>query len=337
MHEARLYEKRENNSVRCNLCAHRCIIQNNRRGLCQVRENQNGQLISLVYGTVIAEHVDPIEKKPLFHFLPGSHAFSLGTVGCNFHCRHCQNADISQYPQEHQGAIPGSKRTPQEIVTRALESGCTSIAYTYNEPTIFMEFAYDTAVLAHKNGLKNIFVSNGYMTPEATEFIAPVLDAINIDIKAFTDTFYKNICQARLAPVLESVALMHARDIWVEVTTLVIPGHNDTGEELKKIARFILSVDPSIPWHVTQFYPTYLMTDRERTPTKTLHNARDIGHKEGLVHVYEGNIPGTGNENTYCPGCGALCIERYGFRIISQHIKDGHCPSCGEKINGVFG
>ena len=336
MYEAQLYEKHPDAKVRCNLCAHRCTIPNKKRGLCGVRENRDGTLISLVYGKIIAEHVDPIEKKPLFHFLPGSKAFSIGTVGCNFHCSHCQNADISQYPQEHHGAIVGTTSTPQEIVDRAMETGCSSIAYTYNEPTIFMEFAHDTAILSRKNGLKNVFVSNGYMTPEATDFITPCLDAINIDIKAFTDTFYKNICKARLAPVLESVQRMYDKGIWVEVTTLVIPGLNDSDEEFKEIADFIASVDPEIPWHVTQFFPTYLITDRGRTPAATLHRARTMGKKRGLRNVYEGNIPGTGDENTYCPECGALCIKRHGFHIVSQNMTKERCPLCGKKIMGVY-
>lgn len=336
MYEAQLYEKYPEAKVRCNLCAHRCTIQNGRRGLCGVRENREGTLISLVYGKIIAEHVDPIEKKPLFHFLPGSKTFSIGSVGCNFHCRHCQNADISQYPQEHHGEIVGASRAPQEIVRKAVKAGCTSIAYTYNEPTIFMEFAHDTAIIAREHGLKNVFVSNGYMTPEATDWISPYLDAINIDIKGFSDTFYKEICKARLAPVLESVQRMHDRGVWIEVTTLVIPGLNDSDEEFKKIADFIASVDPEIPWHVTQFYPTYLMTDRGRTPAATLRRARTIGKREGLQHVYEGNIPGTGDENTYCPECGALCITRHGFQIVSQNMTKGRCPECGQKINGVF-
>lgn len=336
MYEAQCYEKRPDTKVRCTLCAHRCSIANNQRGLCGVRENRDGTLFSLNYGKIIAEQVDPIEKKPLFHFFPGSKAYSVGTVGCNFHCRHCQNADISQYPQEHHGAIVGKTRTPRELVARALETGCKSIAYTYNEPTVFMEFAHDTALLAKENGLKNVFVSNGYLTPEAMDFICPHLDAINIDIKAFSDIFYRDICQARLAPVLQSVQIMHDRGVWVEVTTLVIPGLNDSDEELQKIADFIASVDPEIPWHVTQFYPTYLMTDRGRTPAATLHRARSIGKERGLAHVYEGNIPGTGDENTYCPTCGALCIERNGFHVVSQNMTEGICPLCEQTIRGVY-
>jgi pyruvate formate lyase activating enzyme len=336
MQEAVLYEKKEGNKVRCGLCAHRCVIKDTHRGICGVRENRDGKLMSLIYGKIIAEHVDPIEKKPLFHYLPGTKAFSIGTVGCNFHCKHCQNADISQYPQEHEGAIIGHSRTPRQIVDRALESGCASIAYTYNEPTVFMEFAHDTAELAAKQGLGNVFVSNGYMTREAAEYIAPFLDAINIDIKGFSESFYLDVCKARLAPVLETVSTMRELGIWTEVTTLIIPGYNDSDKELEQIADFIVSVDPYIPWHVTRFYPAYLMSDIAPTPTATLQKARDIGRSKGLVYVYEGNIPGGGDENTYCPECGALCVERSGFGIVANSITDGRCPVCKAKLHGVL-
>lgn len=336
MQEAVLYESREDLKVRCQLCAHRCIISPGHRGLCGVRENQNGTLVSLVYGTIIAEHVDPIEKKPLFHYLPGSTTFSIGTVGCNFHCTHCQNADISQFPQEHAGSIVGQKRTPRQIVDKALAHGCASIAYTYNEPTVFMEFAHDTAKLAAQHGLGNIFVSNGYMTPEAAQYIAPYLDAINIDIKGFSPSFYKNVCKARLEPVLDTVRTMHDLGIWVEVTTLIIPGHNDSDQELERIADFIVSVDAHIPWHVTRFHPTYMMTHVPSTPVTTLQRARQMGLARGLVHVYEGNIPGTGDENTYCPQCGALCVQRYGFGIKANELEQGRCPQCGARLHGVF-
>jgi pyruvate formate lyase activating enzyme len=336
MQEAVLYEKLEGNKVRCGLCAHRCVIGNNRRGICGVRENREGTLVSLVYGKIIAEHVDPIEKKPLFHYLPGTKAFSIGTVGCNFHCKHCQNADISQYPQEHEGAIIGHSRTPAQIVDMALTSGCASIAYTYNEPTVFMEFAHDTAKLAAKQGLGNVFVSNGYMTREAAEYIAPLLGAINIDIKGFSESFYKEICKARLDPVLQTVRTMHELGVWVEVTTLIIPGHNDSDEELGQIADFIVSVDPYIPWHVTRFYPAYLMTDVAPTPTTTIKRARSIGRAKGLAYVYEGNIPGQGDENTYCPECGALCVERSGFGVTANKIIEGGCPECKARLHGIF-
>ena len=329
------YEPMPESKVRCNLCNHRCKIREGKRGICGVKENRGGTLYSLVYGKVIAEHIDPIEKKPLFNFLPGSKAFSIGTVGCNFRCKHCQNFDISQHPHEHKGEIIGAKRTPEQIVEATKATGCRTIAYTYTEPTIFYEFAYDTAVLARNEGIKNVFVSNGYMSAEAAHQIAPYLDAINIDLKAFTDKFYKEICGAHLNPVLQTIRMMKALGVWVEVTTLIIPGLNDGEQELRDIARFVKSVSPKIPWHVTQFYPSYKLLDLPRTPLVTLRRAREIGMEEGLRYVYEGNVPGEGGENTHCYVCGALLIERYGLELIGNRLQDEKCPECGTKIDGV--
>jgi pyruvate formate lyase activating enzyme len=336
MKEAMFYESMTENRVRCNLCNHRCKIKERKRGVCGVRENRGGKLYSLVYGKIIAEHIDSIEKKPLFNFLPGSRAFSIGTVGCNFHCKHCQNSDISQYPHEHGGEIIGQDRTPDQIVTAAKAAGCETIAYTYTEPTIFYEFAYDTAVLARKEEIKNVFVSNGYISAEAARQIAPYLDAINVDLKAFTDKFYKEVCGARLNPVLETIRLMKELDVWVELTTLIIPGLNDGEQELRDIARFVKSVDQEIPWHVSRFYPAYKLLDRPSTPAATLRRAREIGMEEGLRYVYEGNVPGEGGENTHCYACGARLIERYGLTLTRNRLQDGKCPGCGAEIDGLF-
>lgn len=336
MKEALFYQKGEEQKVTCNLCSHRCRIKKGKRGLCGVRENRDGILYSLVYGLLVAENCDPIEKKPLFHFLPGSLSYSISTVGCNFRCSHCQNYNISQFPHDNEGRVTGALRSPEDIVNAAEKNDCKSISYTYVEPTIFYEFARDCSILAHKRGLKNVFVSNGYMTPEVTRDVAPLLDAINIDIKAFTDEFYKKVCKARLQPVLDNVRLMHELGVWVEVTTLVIPGWNDSDEELREIARFIKSIDPRIPWHVTGFYPTFKMTDRGPTPAASLRTARNIGMNEGLLYVFEGNIPGMGGENTFCPSCKKEIITRYGFSISSMKMIDGKCSSCGENINGVW-
>jgi len=272
----------------------------------------------------------------LFNFLPGSRAFSISTIGCNFRCLHCQNYNISQYPHARKGEISGAERTAESVVEDAVRSGCASVCYTYVEPTIFYEFAYECSLLAHEQGLKNVFVSNGYMTPEVTRHLAPVLDGINIDIKAFTDDFYKKVCKAGLQPVLDNVRLMHELGVWVEVTTLIIPGLNDSEEELRAIARFIHSVSPAIPWHVTAFHPTYKMMDRQATPVATLQKARKIGQEAGLRYVYEGNIPGKGGENTYCPGCGTELISRFGFSISKNDLADGHCMQCGQPIDGVW-
>jgi pyruvate formate lyase activating enzyme len=331
--EALLYKKIGEGQVECALCSHRCKISPGKRGLCKVRENRDGILYSLVYGRIIARNIDPIEKKPLFNFHPGSRSFSIATVGCNFHCLHCQNYDISQYPKEH-ADIPGEEVTPEKVVGEAEIAGCESIAYTYTEPTIFFEFAYDCARLARKKGIKNVFVSNGYATPEATRLIAPYLDGNNIDLKG-DDDFYRKICGARMQPVLDTIKLMKELGVWVEVTTLIIPSHNDSVDFLKWVADFIKSVDSAMPWHVTQFYPTYKLMDQPRTPIETLRLAREIGLKTGLKYVYEGNVPGEGGENTYCPSCGALLIERFGFTLKDIRLKNSACPDCGTNIDGI--
>lgn len=336
MQEALFYEQVPDREVICHLCNHNCHIREGGRGICGVRENENGTLYSLVYGRLVSENVDPIEKKPMFHLLPASRSYSIATVGCNFRCLHCQNYQISQYPRMHDGAIPGRLTEAAEVIEGAARQACASISYTYVEPTIFYEFAYDCCVLARGRGIKNVFVSNGFMSPAVTRQLAPVLDGINIDIKAFTDSFYKKVCKARLQPVLDNVRLMRELGVWVEVTTLIIPGWNDSPEELRDIARFLKGVDPAIPWHVTAFYPTFQMTDRERTPASTLRTARQIGLEEGLRFVYEGNIPGEGGENTYCPACGAELIGRFGFSIERNSLADGQCPACGETIEGVW-
>ncbi len=333
MKEAMFYERLGDRKVRCYLCAKHCIISPSKRGICAVRENIDGTLYSLVYGKVIARHIDPIEKKPLFHFYPGSRSYSIATVGCNFRCLHCQNYDISQYPKVYHD-IPGEDMAPEDVVREAEMTGCESISYTYTEPTIFFEFAYDCARLAHEKGIKNVFVSNGYTSPEATRAIAPYLDGNNIDLKG-NDDFYKKIAGARLQPVLDTIKLMKELGVWVEVTTLIIPTYNDSDEFLRWVAEFIRSVDPSMPWHVTQFYPTYKLTDQPRTPVNTLRKAREIGLKAGLKYVYEGNVPGEGGENTYCPSCGELLIERFGFSLMAIKMKDSLCLKCGTRIDGI--
>jgi pyruvate formate lyase activating enzyme len=336
MKEALFYEKTNDNNVVCRLCNHHCRIKEGRRGVCGVRENRAGALYSLVYGRVVSENIDPIEKKPLFHVFPGSLSYSIATVGCNFKCDHCQNYQISQYPHMHGEKIIGAERTAEEIVDAAVQANCRSISYTYVEPTIFYEFAYDCCLLARKKEIRNVFVSNGYMDHEVTRHLAPVLDAINIDIKAFSEKFYKQVCKAQLAPVLENVRLMHALGVWVEITTLVIPGWNDSAEELSNIAKFIKNIDPTIPWHVTGFYPTFKMLDRQRTSVDSLSLARDIGEKEGLDYVFVGNIPGAGGENTNCPGCGQTLIQRCGYTIEKNNLANGQCPSCNRQIQGIW-
>ncbi len=331
-----LQEAKDGKKVLCGLCSHRCLIPDGHRGICAVRENRDGVLYTLVYDKLIARNIDPIEKKPLFHFLPGSRSYSIATPGCNFRCKHCQNADISQLPRDHGGMIVGEPFTPEQIVAAAQAARCASISYTYTEPTIFFELAYDTARIAAAKGLKNVFVTNGYITPEALETIRPFLHAANIDLKGLTDGFYRNICGARLQPVLDAIRLYKQFGIWIEITTLVIPGLNDSDAELRGIAQFVKSVGEDVPWHVSAFYPTYKLTDRPGTPRSTLQRARQIGLDAGLRYVYEGNVPGEG-EDTFCSSCRNRLVKRVGFFVEENNIKDGKCPHCGTVIDGVWG
>jgi len=331
--EALLWGKKPDGRIQCRLCNHRCVIEEGKTGVCQVRINKGGVLYSLVYGRLVAENVDPIEKKPLFHVQPGSRSYSIATCGCNFRCLHCQNHEISQMPRD-ESRIVGWELSPQEVVRKAKVSGCTSISYTYTEPTIYLEYALDVAKLASEEGLLNVFVTNGYMTEEALEEFHPHLDAANVDLKAATDEFYRKICGARIEPVKNSIRKMRSLGVWVEVTTLIIPGLNDEPEGLKEIARFILSVGPEIPWHVSAFHPTYRLMDRPRTAAQTLRAARQIGLSEGLKYVYCGNIPGEG-EDTYCPGCGELLLRRVGFRVLENTLKHSRCPQCSTRLDGI--
>ncbi|CAN2047346.1 pyruvate formate lyase activating enzyme [Candidatus Magnetomoraceae bacterium gMMP-1] len=335
MKEALLYESLDKKKVKCNLCNHRCVIKNGKRGICMVRENQDGVLQSLVYGKLIAQHIDPIEKKPLFHFMPGTQSYSVASVGCNFKCRFCQNADIAQMPADKK-MIVGDLASPEDVVNAAEKSGCKSIAYTYTEPTVYFEFALDTAKLAHQKGIKNVFVTNGYMSPEAIETISPWLDAANVDLKSFSNDFYKKICGAKLKPVLNTLKLMKSLGIFVEVTTLLITGLNDDPKELTELVDFIVkSLGPETPWHVSRFHPCYRLTDRPATSVESLKMARQIGMERGLQHVFVGNVPGDNSESTFCYSCGKLLIDRWGFFVKKNLIKDGKCPDCGAFINIV--
>ncbi len=334
MKEAMLYERLPEGRVRCNLCAHRCVIADGRKGVCQVRENRGGTLHTLVYGRAIAQHVDPIEKKPLLHFHPGTRAYSIATVGCNFRCRWCQNWDIAQMVRERHRII-GEEASPAQIVSAAKRSRCRSIAYTYTEPTIFFEYAYDTARLAHEAGLANIYVTNGYMTEEMLETFDPYLDAANVDLKAFRDETYRKYVGARLQPVLDAMKVMKRLGIWLEVTTLVIPGINDEDGELKDAADFVANeLGVETPWHISRFSPAYEMTDVPPTPFATLHRAREIGLEAGLRYVYVGNVQG--EANTVCHVCGKTLIRRSGYWILENHVRaDGCCPDCGALVAGV--
>ncbi len=328
--EGVLFDSLADNKVKCNVCSHRCTIAEGKLGVCRTRQNKNGKIYTLIYNTVSSEAVDPVEKKPLYHFLPGTLSYSLGTIGCNFRCMHCQNWNISQVTLEEAWT---KEITPEEAIKRALATGCKSIAWTYNEPAIWHEYTYDSAVLAKKAGLKTIYVTNGYITPEALRRMAPYLDAFRVDIKSFSDDFYRKICGARLAPVLESTKLAKELGMHIEVITLVIPTKNDSPEEITQIVRWVrdnLGVDT--PMHFTRFYPMYKMDDIPPTQTETLEMAHDIAKKEGMRFVYTGNVPGHKYENTYCPKCNALLIDRDGFRVSAIKVKDGKCPECGEVV-----
>ncbi len=335
MKQAMYYEKKDD-SVQCFLCRHHCVIKNGKIGICGVRKNIDGTLAALTYAKAVARHLDPIEKKPLFHFLPGTTSYSVATVGCNFRCLHCQNYDISQMPKD-EGVIVGEYYPPTDVVKDAIHSGAKSISYTYTEPTIFFEYAYDTAKLAKEKGLYNVFVTNGYTEDKPLEDIKPYLDAANVDLKGFTEQFYRKVCGATLKGVLDTLKQYKKLNIWIEVTTLIIPGYNDREEELRDIARFIKNeLSNDTPWHVTAFYPTYKLLDASKTPVKTLRRAWEIGKQEGLLYVYTGNIPDEKGESSFCPYCNKLIIERSGFSIIKSFMKQNRCGFCNNVISGIF-
>jgi len=331
--EAMLYKKLKDDAVRCDLCAHHCLIEPETYGFCNVRQNISGTLYTHVFGETIAQNVDPIEKKPLYHFLPGSLSFSIATVGCNFRCQFCQNWQISQAGKQSGGGL-GHILLPENAVAEARNQNCDSIAYTYTEPTIFFEYAYETAKLAHKEGIKNIFVTNGFMTSQALDTIAPYLDAANVDLKAWDNEYYKNYCEARLKPVLKSIRYLKELSIWQEITTLIIPGENDSENQMKGIADFIASVDVDIPWHISAFHPAYEFGNRESTPIETLRKAEKIGRQQGLRYIYLGNVPA--ENDTVCPGCNEKVVIRSGRGVRKIRITENKCPGCGTKIAGKW-
>jgi len=334
MKEAYLYKKLSNRKVQCLNCAHHCIISPGKRGICGVRENQNGKLYSLVYGKACAIHIDPIEKKPFFHFLPGTYSLSVATVGCPFRCLNCQNWTISQGPKLT-GKIEGEDVSPEEIVEMAKKYKLPSISYTYTDPIAFLEYALDTMKLAKKAGLKNNFVSNGFITKESAKLVIPYLDANNIDIKGFTEEFYQENCGGKLKPVLDTCKLMKKSGVWVEITTLAIPGRSDSEEMFRGVAKFIYQeLGPETPWHITQFSGaiSWKLQHVPDTPVETLKLGYKIGKETGLKYVYTGNVPGLPSENTICPKCGTIAISRTNY-IIHRHDKEGLCPKCGFDLN----
>ena len=322
----------------CGICAHACPFPEaaNFTGRCRTRRRVGDQIESLVYGRLIAEHVDPIEKKPIHHVLPASLTYSIATVGCNFRCAQCQNSGISQVDGSSPSERTGQLRTPAEVARRALATACRSISYTYVEPTIFLEFALDCCREAKNLGLGNIFVSNGFMSAASAELLTAALTAINIDLKSFSDDFYQKICGGRLRPVLDNIVRFHHSGVWLEVTTLLIPGLNDSPTEIAAMADFLVALSPDIPWHLSGFHPAYKLTHIPPTPARALVAAREAALARGLRYVYTGNSPGIAGKSTLCPHCGATVISRDGYRISANRLTGGACPDCGTAICGVW-
>ena len=343
MKECINYKKIDSKNLECRTCSHFCVIKEGRTGICGIRQNLKGKLYLLSYGKAIAAHIDPVEKKPFFQFLPGTLTYSVGTIGCNFRCGNCQNFDISQMfghkgkVEEYERLNWGYEMIPEKIVEEAIDSGCQSIAYTYNEPTIWVEYALDTMKLARKKGLKNIWVSNGFMSKETLDAIIPYLDAINVDIKSFNDEFYKSNCGAKVAPILENCKQLVKSGIWTEVTTLIIPTLSDDLKMLTEIAKFIKKeLGEYVPWHVSVFSGTisWRLKNLPDTSPEKIKKIYEIGKREELKYVYAGNILNKNMESTFCPKCGKLAIERSGYHVI-RYDKKGKC-SCGQKIHGIF-
>lgn len=332
MKQSILYKKLKNNLVQCQTCSHYCIIAPEKTGLCQVRKNISGKLYLLNYRKVVALNIDPVEKKPLFHFLPGTKTLSLGYQGCNFKCLHCQNYEISQ----HVDNISTQTISPEEIVKTALDQNLPSISYTYTEPTIFLESALETMKLAHQKGLKNIWVSNGFFSEKTFQLCAPYLDAINIDLKFFQNKLYQKTCHGKLNPILENLKRVKNNNIWLEVTTLLIPGYTDQDNQIEKIADFIKNeLGDNVPWHISSFYPCYKMENVSPTPLKLMFEAEKIGKRAGLKYVYLGNITEQEKQNTYCPYCQELLVKRSNY-FVESFINDVYCPKCKKKIDFII-
>ena len=332
--EARYYEKLEDGRVRCGLCPWRCVVESGKRGQCNVRLNREGSYISLVYGRLSAVHNDPIEKKPFYHFLPGSNALSVATAGCNVHCKFCQNWELAQrLPEE----IPGVKYSPEELVGYAEELGSHSIAFTYNEPTIFTEYIYDVAQAGRERSIHSVIISNGFIHQTPLRDLCSVIDAYKVDLKAFAEEYYRDVVGGRLRPVLDTLVTLRSEGVWTEIVYLVVPTLNDDAETIKAMVAWIRKeLDSDVPLHFSRFYPKYKLRNLPPTPVSTLERCRQIGLEGGLHHVYMGNVPGHSGENTMCPSCGETLIGRVGFRVFENHIENGRCSYCSERISGFW-
>ncbi len=334
MVKALLSESGEGPFLICRLCAHECRIAEGKTGFCRVRKNLKGELFSLNSDKVIAMNVDPIEKKPLYHFLPGSSSFSLAAMGCNFACRFCQNHSISWVRNED--LIQGERISPEQLVAQARKNRAQSISSTYTEPTVFLELVLETAMIARSVGIKNVLVSNGYMSAKALSLLGPFLDGANIDLKAFRDDFYKKYCSARLGPVLETIQAMKASRIWLEITTLLIPGLNDDRREIEKMIAFLRGVDENMPWHVSRFFPQYELLDIEPTAASAIHGCLQLGTEQGLKYTYGGNLADSQWSFTRCPACRETLIKRSGYHIENVGLTAGSCRFCGAPVPGIW-
>ncbi len=332
--EALFYTAGAGGRVTCGLCPRHCELGDGERGRCGVRENRGGRLAALVYGRPVALNVDPIEKKPFYHVLPGSRAFSIATVGCNLACRFCQNWDISQARPED---VPAPYRPPAEVVRQALAAGARTVAYTYNEPTVFYEYMLDCARAAHAAGLGNVVVSNGYIEEAPLRRLAPWLTAMKVDLKAFTQRFYGEVCDGELEPVLRTLRLLRELRVWLEIVVLLVPTLNDSPEEARRLAGWIVrELGPDVPLFFTRFHPAYRLRNLPPTPPAVLAAAGAAARAEGCRFVYAGNMPGTPGETTCCPSCGADVVRRYGFHVLAMDLRDGACPACGRPVPGVW-
>ena len=332
--EARYYKKLPGRKVQCELCPWQCVVESGQRGHCEVRENRDGTYYSLVYGRIASHHNDPIEKKPFYHFLPGSAAFSLATAGCNVDCKFCQNWELARRRPEE---ISNVVFSPEEVVKYAKRWGCQSIAYTYNEPTVFTEFIYDVASKGKEQGVRSVLISNGFISRKPLLDLCRVVDGYKVDLKAFSEEYYRDVVGGRLAPVLDTLVTLKSQGVWTEIVYLTVPTLNDDEEKVREMVKWILQeLGPDVPLHFSRFYPKYKLKNLPPTPISTLEKLRNVGLDGGLHYVYLGNVPGHVGGNTLCPNCHKTLIGRVGYRIFENNVVDGVCRFCGQNIPGIW-